>query len=65
MKLSGSQFYKNTEVPNLLELTLTFVLAEADALVLQLEQVSPAGGAARWATLSAVVQSEARPREVG
>lgn len=33
MKISGSQFYKDTEIRELLELTLTFLLAEANALI--------------------------------
>lgn len=56
MKNSGSKFYKNTEIQNILELTLTFVLAESNTLILQLGQLSPAGNGTRWVMLSAVVQ---------
>lgn len=64
-KNPGSKFYEITEIQNILALTLTFVLAKSNPLILQLEQLSPSRP---WNQMGHAISSDAEQaklREVG
>lgn len=56
MKNPRWKFYKITEIQNILELTLTFMLADSNPLILQLEQLSPSR---QWNQMGHAISSDA------
>lgn len=61
MKNPGSKFYKITEIQNILEFTLTFVLAASNPLILQLEQLSPSR---QWNQMGYAISSDAEQAQL-